>query len=168
MAAEIALAEIDGIRFSDWINQSGISRSTAFELVKVLGLTLESRKVPGIPRPVVFVDANSLQVLEGYAADLRAGRVTLAALKRDPRYAAAIVPTDPIVPDDPGPSGDDSPLPLLDRLQAVELAIGTGAPLTTMEVKLLLGALPGAAVVRRGRVTATRTGRNQWVLDGPG
>lgn len=159
-------AEVDGLRFSDWIEGAGISRSTAFELVKILGLDLEQRKVPGSQRPVLFATANHLQVLNAYADRLRSGEVSLAALKRDPRHSVAMVPAAaPAVPDDPEPSGtvpDD--LPLLDRLQAVQLAIQTGAPLTTAEVRQLLGVWPGAAEVIRGRVTATRTGRNQWIL----
>jgi hypothetical protein len=170
MDAPLVTTEVDGLRFSDWIAAAGISRSAAFELVKVLGLDLEQRRIPGVSRAVSYVDANQRQVLDAYASGLKAGELTLAGLKRDPRYAAALAPVAaPAVPDDPGPSGtvtDD--LPLLDRLQAVQLAIRTGAPLTTGEVRLLLGAWPGAAVVTRGKVTASRIGRNQWVLDGPG
>ncbi len=170
MDAPLVAAELDGLRFSDWTDAAGISRSTAFELVRLLGLELEQRKVPGSQRPVLFATANHLQVLNAYADKLRSGETTLAALKRDPRHAAALVPAAaPAVPDDPEPSGtvpDD--LPLLDRLRAVQLAIRTGAPLTTAEVRQLLGVWPGAAEVTRGRVTATRTGRNQWILDGPG
>ena len=167
MDGAITAAEIDGLRFSDWVEGAGISRSTAFELVKLLGLDLEQRKVPGSHRPVLFADRNHLQVLNVYADRLRSGQTTLAALKRDPRHAAAIVPA-ATVPDDPGLSETLPELPLLDRLQAVEIAMATGAPLTTGEVKQLLGVFPGSARVTRGRVTAARTGRNQWILEGPG
>ncbi|MBU6353395.1 MAG: hypothetical protein KGQ81_00400 [Cyanobacteria bacterium REEB498] len=166
MDAPLVAAEVDGLRFSDWIDTAGISRSTAFELVKILGLDLEQRKVSGSQRPVLFADGNHLQTLNVYAGKLRSGETTLAALKRDPRHAVAMVPAaTPAVLDDPEPSGtvpDD--LPLLDRLQAVQLAIQTGAPLTTAEVRQLLGVWPGAAAVTRGRVTASRIARNQWIL----
>lgn len=162
MDGAITAAEIDGLRFSDWVEGAGISRSTAFELVKLLGLDLEQRKVPGSNRPVLFADRNHLQVLNVYADRLRSGQTTLAALKRDPRHAPAIVPADP------GLSETLPDLPLLDRLQAVEIAMATGAPLTTAEVRQLLGVFPGAARVTRGRVTAARIGRNQWILEGPG
>ncbi len=50
------------------------------------------------------------------------------------------------------------------RLEAISLAIHTGAPLTTQEVTLLLGARPGTAVIRRAGVTAQRLSRNVWQL----
>ena len=171
MDGAIAAAEIDGQRFSQWIETAGISRSTAFELVKLLGLDLEQRKVPGSNRPVAFATAEQVQLLDAIAGRLRDGGVTLAELRRDPRLpgVAAIVPAAAAtVPDDPGLSETLPDLPLLDRLQALEIAMATGAPLTTAEVRQLLGVFPGAARVTRGRVTAARIGRNQWILEGPG
>lgn len=50
------------------------------------------------------------------------------------------------------------------RLEAIALAIQTGAPLSTQEVAALLGARPGTAQVRRAGVTATRISRNVWQL----
>lgn len=50
------------------------------------------------------------------------------------------------------------------RLEAISLAVQTGAPLTTQEVTLLLGARPGTAVVRRAGITAQRLSRNVWQL----
>jgi hypothetical protein len=50
------------------------------------------------------------------------------------------------------------------RLEAIALAISTGAPLSTHEVGLLLGARPGAPRVRRAGVVAERVGRNVWQL----
>jgi hypothetical protein len=51
---------------------------------------------------------------------------------------------------------------LRQRLELVQLAINTGAPLTTAEVTHLLGARPGASVVQRGGLTARRLSRNVW------
>ncbi|MEB3199220.1 MAG: hypothetical protein VKK62_01675 [Synechococcaceae cyanobacterium] len=53
---------------------------------------------------------------------------------------------------------------LRQRLELVQLALQTGAPLSTAEVTLLLGARPGAAVVQRGGLTARRLARNVWRL----
>jgi hypothetical protein len=50
------------------------------------------------------------------------------------------------------------------RLELVQLAIQTGAPLSTAEVTHLLGARPGSAVVQRGGLTARRLSRNVWKL----
>jgi hypothetical protein len=53
---------------------------------------------------------------------------------------------------------------LRQRLELVQLALQTGAPLSTAEVTHLLGARPGAAVVQRGGLTARRLSRNVWKL----
>lgn len=53
---------------------------------------------------------------------------------------------------------------LRQRLELVQLAIDTGAPLSTAEVTHLLGARPGAADVQRGGLRARRLGRNVWKL----
>lgn len=170
--ARIVAAEVDGLRFSDWYESRRISRSTAFELLKVLGMDrdghmpLQSRPVPGSQRAVLFVDGNQLQVLDAHADALRDGKTTMAALRRTVGTIMASQPSG-TVPDDPEPA-EDAPLPLLDRLQAVALALDTGAPITTAEVRQLLGVWPGSAEVRRGRIVARRHGRNAWTLDVPG
>jgi hypothetical protein len=53
---------------------------------------------------------------------------------------------------------------LRQRLEITDLAIRTGAPLSTAEVAQLMGARPGAAVVERGGLRARRLGRNVWKL----
>ena len=50
------------------------------------------------------------------------------------------------------------------RLELTDLAIRTGAPLSTAEVTALLGARPGSAVVERGGLVARRISRNVWKL----
>ncbi len=53
---------------------------------------------------------------------------------------------------------------LRQRLELVQLALDTGAPLSTAEVTHLLGARPGSAEVVRGGLLARRLGRNVWTL----
>lgn len=53
---------------------------------------------------------------------------------------------------------------LRQRLELVDLAVRTAAPLSTAEVTHLLGARPGAPVVERGGLLARRRGRNVWIL----
>ena len=65
------------------------------------------------------------------------------------------------------PEGTDSSVDLTalrQRLDLTDLAIRTGAPLSTAEVAQLLGARPGSAVVQRGGLVARRLGRNVWRL----
>jgi len=53
---------------------------------------------------------------------------------------------------------------LKQRLELTELALKTGAPLSTAEVTVLLGARPGGTVVERGGLRARRLSRNVWKL----
>ena len=53
---------------------------------------------------------------------------------------------------------------LRDRLELIELAINTGAPLTTSEVSILMGAKPGKSKIERGGLFATKIARNVWKL----
>ncbi len=53
---------------------------------------------------------------------------------------------------------------LRNRLELTELAIKTGAPLSTSEVSILMGAKPGKSKVERGGLLATRISRNVWKI----
>ena len=53
---------------------------------------------------------------------------------------------------------------LRDRLELTELAIRTGAPLTTSEVTILMGAKPGKSKVERGGLLAIKISRNVWKI----
>lgn len=53
---------------------------------------------------------------------------------------------------------------LRQRLELVDLALRTTAPLTTAEVAHLMGARPGSPVVERGGLVARRQSRNVWIL----
>ncbi|MDI9405225.1 MAG: hypothetical protein QM522_00835 [Chitinophagaceae bacterium] len=53
---------------------------------------------------------------------------------------------------------------LRQRLELTQLALQTGAPLSTAEVTALLGARPGGPVVERGGLKARRLSRNTWKL----
>ncbi|MGC6482129.1 MAG: hypothetical protein ACON4T_00965 [Synechococcus sp.] len=64
----------------------------------------------------------------------------------------------------PGREASDSMRQLRQRMELTALAIDTGAPLTTTEVSLLLGARPTAEIVERGGLKARRISRNVWRL----
>ena len=50
------------------------------------------------------------------------------------------------------------------RLELTELAIKTGAPLSTSEISILMGAKPGKSKVERGGLLATKISRNVWKI----
>ena len=53
---------------------------------------------------------------------------------------------------------------LRDRLELVDLAIKTGAPLSTAEVSFLLGAKPGKSKIERAGLVAIKVSRNVWKI----
>jgi hypothetical protein len=53
---------------------------------------------------------------------------------------------------------------LRQRLELTELALSTGAPLSTAEVAYLMGARPAGEDVERGGLRARRLSRNVWKL----
>jgi len=53
---------------------------------------------------------------------------------------------------------------LRQRLELTDLALRTGAPLSTAEVTYLMGARPGGEMVERGGLRARRLSRNVWKL----
>ena len=48
------------------------------------------------------------------------------------------------------------------RLELIDLAIKTGAPISTAEVSFLMGAKPGKSRVERGGLIAIKVSRNVW------
>ena len=51
-----------------------------------------------------------------------------------------------------------------DRLELTDLALKTGAPLSTSEVSALMGAKPGKSRIERGGIIAIKLSRNVWKL----
>ena len=50
------------------------------------------------------------------------------------------------------------------RLELIDLAIKTGAPISTAEVSFLMGAKPGKSRVERGGLIALKVSRNVWKI----
>ena len=53
---------------------------------------------------------------------------------------------------------------LRNRLELTELALKTGAPLSTSEVSILMGAKPGKSKIERGGLLAIKISRNVWKI----
>ncbi len=53
---------------------------------------------------------------------------------------------------------------LRNRLELIDLAIKTGAPISTAEVTFLMGAKPGKSRVERGGLIAIKVSRNVWKI----
>lgn len=160
--SDTSLAVPYGMRFSEWWDSRDVPRSTAFRLLKVAGLEPEKVRAEGSRSPVSFLTADQVQMLDTLAERLKTG-LTIAQLEG--ALAVHRRPETPqYEPEEPEAIASGPEL-LLARLEAGELAIRSGLPLTTAEVSWIMGARPGAAVVTRGRVTARRQARNVWSLE---
>lgn len=73
MESANVIAELDAVRLSDWIDASGLSRSTAYELLKLLGIEPEARRVPTSRKPVSHLSAEQIEQLGPWASELARG-----------------------------------------------------------------------------------------------
>lgn len=67
-------------RLSDWIEATGLSRSTAYELLKLLQIEPEARRVPTSRKPVSHLTADQISELNPWAKQLSGG-ATLPQIK---------------------------------------------------------------------------------------
>ena len=51
-----------------------------------------------------------------------------------------------------------------ERLELIDLAIKTGAPISTAEVSFLMGAKPGKSKIERAGLVAIKVSRNVWKI----
>jgi hypothetical protein len=169
-----------GLLFADWIAARGCSRSTAYRMRDELGIKPAEKRRRGTAVDV-WISAADEALLNAYAEALAQGMSrsdALAAVGRSGALVPASAPG-PMVPsesDGPAPldpmdsdglaeTEADALLHLRRRLAALRDAVDLGAPLSTAEVSLLLGARPGGGEVVRGRLRAVRQRRNVWTVE---
>ena len=81
MESTFAHVELDGIRLTDWIEQAGLSRSTAYELLKLLGIEPEARRVPTIRKPVSHLSGEQIEQLLPWVQEIRDRGVSLPQIR---------------------------------------------------------------------------------------
>jgi hypothetical protein len=81
MVSPELVGALDAIRVTDWLDAVGISRSTAYELFKLLGIEPEARRVPGIRRPASHINAEQMEVLAPWVSEIKRG-ATLPAIRK--------------------------------------------------------------------------------------
>lgn len=145
MDAIDAVAVLDAVRLSDWIDATGLSRSTAYELLKLLGIEPEARRVPTSRKPVSHLSAAQIQQLEPWAAELRNG-ATLPQIRDRLGQLQTIPDANPgpseIVPVDPMAALAAALQPPADPLKVARGlvdAANLAAPLSSAELAALLG-----------------------------
>ena len=146
--------DLEGQRLSDWIEQVGISRSTAYELLRLTGTEPQPRRVAGSRKPVSHLLPAHLAVLNPLAQQLAEG-ITLPQIRRQLADAPA-APADrkraAAVPSAAPPAGAEQPPPPSDPLRCVRLlteAAALAVALSSDELADITGFAP--ATVRSWR-----------------
>jgi hypothetical protein len=154
MESAHAIAELDAIRLSDWIDASGLSRSTAYELLKLLQIEPEARRVPTSRKPVSHLSAEQIQQLQPWANELASG-ATLPQIRerlgqseivpdRGPKQSQ-IVPADQLVAALAAIAGQQQQAQPVDPLRcarALAEAAELGVPLSNAELAGVVGMSP--------------------------
>ena len=154
MESAHAIAELDAIRLSDWIDASGISRSTAYELLKLLQIEPEARRVPTSRKPVSHLSAEQIQQLQPWANELASGatlpqiRERLGRNENVPDTSpkrSEIVPADQLVAALAAIAGQQQQAQPVDPLRcarALAEAADLGVPLSSQELAGVVGMSP--------------------------
>ena len=172
-----------GCLFPEWITNRGVSKSTAYQWRAALGIKPEKRRVGA--RVEVWLSAADEQLMDAYG-DALANMPPAEALAKVGRATPVESDgTSALIPVESGGIGRLDPMEsdgtqvaapvesdgtqrveqLRHRLAALRDAVEMGAPLSTAEVALLLGARPGGDEVVRGRLRAVREARNCWTIE---
>jgi len=183
MDALPVVAELDAIRLSDWIEASGLSRSTAYELLKLLQIEPEARRVPTSRKPVSHLSAEQIQQLQPWVMELQRGatlpqiRERLGQLQTIPDNnpgPSAIVPVDPMAA---LAAALQPPADPLRRAKALADAAELGVALSTAEMADVLGmavgtvrGLPDGHSPRPGFTLHRQKSGNAawWMVERPG
>ncbi len=162
LSPDSADAVADGIRLTELVEELPLSRSSVFELLKVLKITTDTGPGPTGKGRVAWVSAEDADTIRAAATRVKNKEIRIAdlaiGLQRRQTPQTAISTGSAMSADSPDAA------PFLARLEAADKAIRSGLGLTTDETAWILGVKPGSAVVTRGGITATRTARNCWRL----
>ena len=123
MESTFAHAELDGIRLTDWIEQAGLSRSTAYELLKLLGIEPEARRVPTSRKPVSHLSGEQIEQLLPWVQEIRDRGASLPEI-RDRLGRIQTVPDDrpgqlDTIPDNSPGQNQIVPVDLVTALAAI-------------------------------------------------
>lgn len=153
---------VDGVRLTELVEELPLSRSSVFELLKVLKISTTNGPGPNGRGRVAWINDEDAAKMRSAAARVKAKEIRIADLatglqrRQTPQTAMAAASA--------GSPESADPAPFLARLEAADRAIRSGLGLTTNETAWILGVKPGAGVVIRGGIRATRTGWNCWRL----
>ena len=154
----------DGMLLTEWSAQNDVGRTTTYALLKVLkamGIPVRSVRRKGVAKPSQFLEGQALQAMNHLLAQHLNG-TSLSQLEADHTAAIVAAPQE-----EPAPKQEPiNPASLLARLQAADLAISTGLPLTRQELAWIVG-IADTSRIPPSRIRIGRTSLQKWTLLAP-
>lgn len=153
----------DGQLVAEVLAALGISKSTGYKYLSELQIK------PQTHRAKAWLSGADVEQLTAYARH-RGARLSAAEALAAVGRGALVVSPSAAAPEPSEVSADsaDDDLEQLKvlalQLRALGAAVELGAPLTTRQVRLLLGARPGSDRVTRAGIEARKLGYNLWQL----
>ena len=163
----IALVEgvPDGLLLAEWTEQNQVGKTTAYALVKILktmGIVPKLFRRKGASKPSPYLDGDALHVINMLLTQHRDGK-SIASLEAENCSAIVQAPPETNATAFDG-NNSFTPTSLLNRLQAAELAISTGLPLTKQEACWILGTSGKSRLPENTRIRIGRTSFQKWTL----
>lgn len=165
MNDETALVDAipDGQLLADWAQQHDVGKTTTYAFVRILkamGMEPKTVRKKGASKSTPFLEGQVLDAMNHLLLQHRDGK-TVAALEAE--HATAIVAT--ALPFSEPTSNDPfNPTILLSRLQAADLAISTGLPLSKKELAWIVGVAETSKLPENTRIRIGRTSLHKWTL----
>lgn len=154
----------DGQQVVEVLEALGLSKSTLYKYAGELAIK------PQTHRGKAWLSGAEVELLTTYARH-RGARLSAAEALAAVGRGALVVSPSAAAPPEPSEAAADSAdddreqlETLALQLQALGAAVELGAPLTTRQVRLLLGARPGGDRVTRAGIEARKLGYNLWRL----
>ena len=168
MENEISLVEavpVDGLLLTEWAEQNDVGKTTSYALIRILktmGIVPKLFRRKGASKPSPYLDGDALHVINMLLTQHRDGK-SIASLEAENSSAIAQAQPETNATAFDG-NNSFTPTSLLNRLQAAELAISTGLPLTRQEACWILGVSEKSRLPENTRIRIGRTSFQKWTL----
>jgi hypothetical protein len=157
----------DGLLLNEWAEQNDVGKTNSYTFIKILkamGVEVKMLKRKGVARATAFLEGTSMDAINHLLMQHRQGK-SLAQLEAD--HTSALVPAETATPAAVEDKSTFSPSGLLLRMQAAELAITTGMPLSKKEMAWIIGVSDVSKIPANTRIRIGRTSLQKWTLLAP-
>jgi len=166
-AAALVEGVPDGLMLHEWAEQNDVGKTNSYTFIKILkamGIEVKMVKRKGVARATAFLEGTSMDAINHLLMQHRQGK-SLAQLEAE--HTSALVPAETATPAAVEDQTTFNPSALLLRMQAAELAINTGMPLSKKEMAWIIGVSDVSKIPANTRIRIGRTSLQKWTLLAP-